>query len=49
MQVCKANRLGELVSGNAKLRRLLAEVRMDTQALKRVPGVKHEPRKRRQH
>ena len=33
MQVCKANRLGELVSGNAKLRRLLAEVRIQDAAL----------------
>lgn len=40
MQVSEAQRLRELESENAKLKRLLAEAHLDMYALKSVPGVK---------
>jgi putative transposase len=40
MQVSEAQRLRELESENAKLKRLLAEAHLDMHALKSVLGVK---------
>jgi putative transposase len=40
MQLSEAQRLRELESENAKLKRLLAEAHLDMQALKSVLGVK---------
>ena len=40
LQVCEAQRLRELESENAKLKRLLAEAHLDMHALKSVLGVK---------
>ena len=40
MQVSEAQRLRELESESAKLKRLLAEAHLDMHALKRVLGVK---------
>ncbi len=43
MQVSEAQRLRELESENAKLKRLLAEAHLDMHALKSVLGVKRQP------
>lgn len=47
MQVSEAQRLQELESENAKLKRLLAEAHLDMHALKSVLGVKRWPKRRR--
>ena len=41
LQVSEAQRLRDLESENAKLKRLLAEAHLDIHALKSVFGVKH--------
>lgn len=45
MQVSEAQRLRELDSENAKLKRLLAEAHLDRHAPKSVLGVKRYPRR----